>query len=180
MDKDVIIKFFLIAMVITMLIGVKFANIYITLETIFLVLGAIGVDLLSIKGLFIIDNLLSNIQNVEGIQIVFKIILILIMIFPWILLKNMIKSTICILYYSINKEKILSEGRIEKGEIYKIKSYDYGKYGPTLTTGYYLIVNLNGAKIRSFYFKRNEYSTGEEIDVILYKNWKFVKLNNMY
>lgn len=144
--------------------------------------------------------ILTDNEIFGNLSTIWEIIIIAIMIIPWLWIKNDIKFAIGILYFYFNKKKILNEGIIEKGKIEKVTSHGRGQ-------GYYLIVSINGEKIKSFTFAeydlqykylftnkadRNEkakelyklaqqknYKVGDEIDVILYKNWKYVKLYNM-
>jgi len=114
-------------------------------------------------------------EILNQIPILYLVIIVL-MIVPCFFLKNFWKNIINIIYYRINKEKILKDGKIEKGVIQKAECILRG-----FQDIYLLIAELNGKKIRSFYYLKNEYKykVGDEIDVIVYKNWKYVKLYNM-
>lgn len=110
-----------------------------------------------------------------------------------VILKNHISLTVIIIDFWINKKRLLEEGHVEKGIIEEIKTYSYTKNINNIS-GYYLIVDLNGEKIKSlpfnymdgtFYDKQasenlkgtpQAYKVGDEIDVIVYENKKYVKL----
>lgn len=134
-----------------------------------------------------------------------KLLFVVLSIMPFIFFKGYFAHTLRIIDYWINKDKILASEDIEKGIITEIKGYGYGrKY-----TGHYLIVCLNGEKIKSLPFKyhpggtivrttystvsnnRNisrektqdvlgempaQYNVGDEIDIIIYNNKKYVKI----
>ena len=144
--------------------------------------------------------ILTDNQIFGNLSVIWEVIIIAIMIIPWLWIKNDIKFAIGILYFYFNKKKILNEGSIEKGKIEK-----FTRHG--LRGGLYLIVSINGERIKSLTFEeydlqykylftnkadryekakelyklaqQKNYKVGNEIDVILYKNWKFVKLYNM-
>ena len=149
------------------------------------------------------------------IPTMFFVIYIILFIVSLIFVCIYLKFTINLLYYWINKEKILKYGKIERGVIKKIKVYRDPEFNNEVDA-YRLIVELNGKEIKSLFFRKNInikveyvkhyqfikindskddiktinenkyeyeehalYEVGDEIDVIVYKKWKYVKLYEM-
>lgn len=143
-------------------------NLTMIFSSIVLTLFVIALDVLCIM-------LLSYNRIFGGLPAMVNLTVITIMILPWIFLIDYLKATIKILYYNFNKEKILTEGQIEKGIIQKIKSYGYRR---GYKSGYYLIVEFYDEKIRSFYFKNNS----EKEKTIVYNSrkekWSMFKVEN--
>lgn len=104
-----------------------------------------------------------------------KLFLIIISILPVIFMREYIDHTIRILDFYIYKRKMLEKGIIKKGVIREIKSY--GFYIRRIN-GYYLIVDFDGKKIKSIPLSKcylnKLYNIGDEIDVIVYRNKKYV------
>ena len=77
------------------------------------------------------------------------------------MLRKNIQGTFRIIDYWINKKKLLEIGNIEVGEIVDIIKETHAihryRYRHRYTYRYYLIVDLNGEKIKSLYFKDNIY-----------------------
>ena len=108
------------------------------------------------------------------IPVILKLFIIIIFAIPIIFYKRDILHTVKILDYSINRKKIMEFGKIENGIIQEIKPYSLGGRG---SDGYYMIVDFNSEKIRSIPFDNNfSYKVGDEIEIIMYKNNKYVKV----
>lgn len=142
----------------------------------------------------------------EKIPLIVKLIIIVISIAPFVCIKGHIAHTIRILDYWIHKNKILEMGYIEKGIIKEIKSYSLFKdatdgyylivdfngekikslpfrYNPGATivrTTYrnvYSNGKLNREKVEEVLGDMPQlYNVGDEIDVIIYHNKKYIKL----
>jgi len=140
------------------------------------------------------------------LPIILKLIIIIISILPIICIKGYISHTIRILDFCINKDKLLEMGYIEKGIIQEIKSYGFhtrrtdGYYlivdfngekiksipfryhqGRTMVKTTYKTVysdgKFNKEKIEEVLGDMPQlYNVGDEIDVVIYKNKKYVKL----
>lgn len=162
-------------------------NLAMIFETVIYILGTIAIDYIGMKLIDSNNILISNIEGMSNSLIILNLVVVGIMIMPWFLTMKSLKNTMDMLFYNYNKEEILEKGEIEKGIIKKIKAYAHGNRS---AYGYYLIVDFKGEKIRSFNYSNkrikntsNEeqylYNVGDEIDVILYKNKKIVKLYDM-
>lgn len=106
------------------------------------------------------------------IPTMFFIIYIILFIVSLILVCIYLKFTINLLYYWINKEKILKYGKIERGVIKKIKVYRDPEFNNEVDA-YRLIVELNGKEIKSLFFKKNI-----NIKVEYVKHYQFIKIND--
>jgi len=127
----------------------KYVKLSMVFITIFLLILIIGVD----SSLFI----LMFFCEISGkIPIILKIIIIIILILPIMCIKEYISHTVRILDFFINKNKLLKMGYIENGIIKEIKSYGFDRFG---TDGQYLIVDLNGEKIKSMPFRYHQGGT---------------------
>ena len=108
----------------------------------------------------------------NSIVICFAIIFSIIMI---LITRSIISGGIRVIDYYIHRKKAFENGYKEVGTIIKIKK----EYNTMDSSRYYLIVDLNGKKIKSIYFMDNIYTEGETIDVLTYKNRHYVVLNYM-
>ena len=63
-------------------------------------------------------------------------------------------------------EVLVANGHKEIGTIIKIKS----QFNTEFSTRHYLIVDINGKKVKSLYYIDDIYKVGENIDVMVYKN----------
>lgn len=143
------------------------------------------------------------------LPLMIKIFLIFISILPLICIKEYISHTFRILDYWINKNKLEEIGYIEKGTIKEIKSYGFGKYnkdgyflivefngericsipfryfqGGTLVKTTYKRVYNNGnstkEKVEEVFGETPQlYNIGDEIDVIVCNNKKYVKFKEL-
>ena len=142
------------------------------------------------------------------IPIMLKLIVIVISILPILLIKGYIAHTIRILDFCINKNKILESGYIEKGIIQEIKSYSLRRFskdgyylivdfngekikslpfryhngGTVIKTTYksiYSAGQINKERIEEVLDDIPQlYNVGDEIDVIIYNNKKYVRLKD--
>lgn len=87
--------------------------------------------------------------------------------------KNTILDVITILDYYVHKKEAFINGYIDNGEIIDIRcERKLGSYEK-----YQLIVNYNGKKLRSIYFRDNIYEIGKNIEVLVYKSHNYVVLS---
>lgn len=177
----------------------KYVKLSMVLTTILLVSLIIVVD--SYLFMIIFANEISS-----ELPIILKLIIIIILILPIICIKEYILHTIRILDFCINKNKILEMGYIEKGVIQEIKSYGFRNFskhgyylivdfkgekiksipfryyqGGTMVKTTYKTVYKNG-KLDKEKFEEvlgditQLYNVGDEIDIIIYNNKKYVRL----
>lgn len=135
---------------------------------IMLIVICLAIMIISAMGLLIVssDNITLNI-----VIICFIIIFLIVMV---LIAKNIILGAIRIIDYYIHRKEAFENGYREIGTIIKIKS----EFNTVNSTRYYLIVDLNGKKIKSTYFTDNIYTVGENIDILIYKNHHYVVLDN--
>ena len=145
-------------------------------------------------------------SNKIQLPLIVKLFLIVISILPFVCIKGFISHTFRILDYCINKNKFLEMGYIDKGIIKEIRAYGFGKYekdgyylivdfngekiksipfryqqgGIMIKTTYKKIHNNGNTtkeKIEEVLGEMpQQYNVGDEIDVVIYNNKKFVKL----
>lgn len=135
----------------------------------------ISIILIGIYCFYLVIRLLI-IMNFSVWFTIFILSLGLLLLFAAIVLsKSKIYFFLKLIDYYIHKNKAFKYGRIETGMIVDIKREGYARYG--YHKRYYLVVDLNGKHIKSNIFASNKYSIGENINVIVYKNHKYVILN---
>lgn len=115
----------------------------------------------------------------KNIGIIITVMWLGLIIAIWIGTKERILGAIRTKYYNENERKILENGDKLKGKIIEVKSL--GWYGQSRRynfrkgwEGYYLIVEVDGEKIKSKIFSDNKYQIGQEIDVACYNNHKYI------
>ena len=101
--------------------------------------------------------------NNNEVYIIIFVILFIIMILVSI---GILSGVVRILDYYINRKKVFANGHKEIGTIIKIKS----QFNTEFSTRHYLIVDINGKKVKSLYYIDDIYKVGENIDVMVYKN----------
>ncbi len=190
----------IIILVILVLILDFFEKKYVKLFMVLRTMLIMGIILLLNGTILVFIYGLSN-----DLPLLLKLFLINISLLPIVFISEYIAHTIRIFDFYINRKKVLEKGIIQKGIISEIKSYSFY---PRRISGYYLIVNFDGKKIKSLPFskyhldkmvyknnyeecshniklykiKNNEvftissasYNVGNEIEVIIYKNKKYV------
>ena len=109
------------------------------------------------------------IWNNDEAYIIIFVILFIIMILVSI---GILSGVVRILDYYINRKKVFANGHKEIGTIIKIKS----QFNTEFSTRHYLIVDINGKKVKSLYYIDDIYKVGENIDVMVYKNHRYVIL----
>ena len=147
----------------------KMVNLNVILDgIIMLIVICLAIMIIGAMGLLIVssDNITLNI-----VIICFIIIFLILMV---LIAKNIILGAIRIIDYYIHRKEAFENGYREIGTIIKIKS----EFNTVNSTRYYLIVDLNGKKIKSTYFTDNIYTVGENIDILIYKNHHYVVLDN--
>lgn len=115
---------------------------------------------------------LSQNSDIAYISAFFFVIPFIILILVY---KSEIAGTIRVIDYYIHRKKVFEQGYEDISLIVDIKKISFGKYGRNKK--YYLIVDYNGEKIKSLYFWDDIYSTGENIKIMIYENYKYVILN---
>lgn len=193
-----IIVIIILAYILDFLIK-KYVKLSMVLITIILVALIIVVDSCLFMAIFISEISVK-------LPIMLKLIIIIISILPIICIKEYIYHTIRILDFYINKNKMLEMGYIEKGIIQEIKSYRFGRAGrdgyylivdfngekiKSIPFRYYrgerIIKTIHKIVYHDGKFNKEKieedlsnmpklYNIGDEIDVIIYKNKKYVKL----
>lgn len=101
--------------------------------------------------------------NNNEVYIIIFVILFIIMILVSI---GILSGVVRILDYYINRKKVFANGHKEIGTIIKRKS----QFNTEFSTRHYLIVDINGKKVKSLYYIDDIYKVGENIDVMVYKN----------
>lgn len=113
---------------------------------------------------------------------------------PWLLLffmlpicilifmKESVLGAFRIMDYRKNKKYILESKNISKGKVIKINSAGRYGYGHRSSfddqwQAYYLVVDLNGEKVKSVFFENNIYKIGQELNVASYNGRKYVLLD---
>lgn len=174
----------------------KYVKLSMVLTTIILVALFVVVDICLFMAIFVSEISVK-------LPIILKLIIIIISILPIICIKEYISHTIRILDFCINKNKMLEMGYIEKGIIQEIKSGRFGRDGYYLIVDfngekiksipfrYYQGGRIVKTTYKTVYhdgkFNKEKieedlgdipqlYNVGDEIDVIIYKNKKYVKL----
>lgn len=177
----------------------KYVKLSMILTTIIIVALIIVVDSCLFMAIFVSEISVK-------LPIMLKLIIIIISILPIICIKGYISHTIRILDFYINKNKLLEMGYIEKGTIQEIKSYGlrqhsldgyylivdfngekiksipfrYHQGGTMVKTTYKTVYSdskFNKEKIEEVLGDIPQlYNVGDEIDVVIYNNKKYVKL----
>ena len=147
----------------------KMVNLNVILDgIIMLIVICISIMIIVAMGILIVssDNITLNIVIICFI-IIFLILIALIA-------KNIILGAIRVIDYYIHRKEAFENGYMEIGTIIKIKS----EFNTVNSTRYYLVVDMNGKKIKSTYFTDNIYTVGENIDILAYKKHHYVVLSN--
>ena len=147
----------------------KMVNLNVILDgIIMLIVICMAIMIIGAVGLLIVssDNITLNMVIICFI-IIFFVLMVLIA-------KNRILGTIRVIDYYIHRKEAFENGYREIGTIIKIKS----EFNTVNSTRYYLVVDMNGKKIKSTYFTDNIYTVGENIDILIYKKHHYVVLNN--
>lgn len=198
MNLIAIIAIIILAYILDFLIK-KYVKLSMVLITIILVALIIVVDSCLFMAIFVSEISVK-------LPIMLKLIIIIISILPIICIKEYISHTIRILDFCINKNKLLEMGYIEKGIIQEIKSYGFGRFGrdgyylivdfngekiKSIPFRYYQGGKIVKTTYKTVYhdgkFNKEKieedlgdmpqlYNVGDEIDVIIYNNKKYVKL----
>ena len=194
MNLIAIIAIIILAYILDFLIK-KYVKLSMVLITIILVALIIVVDSCLFMAIFVSEISVK-------LPIMLKLIIIIISILPIICIKEYISHTIRILDFCINKNKLLEMGYIEK----EIKSYGFGRFGrdgyylivdfnaekiKSIPFRYYQGGRIVKTTYKTVYhdgkFNKEKieedlgdipqlYNVGDEIDVIIYNNKKYVKL----
>lgn len=198
MNLITIIAIIILAYLLDFLIK-KYVKLSMVLNTILLVTLIVAVDISLFIAIFVSEISVK-------LPIMLKLLMIIIAILPIICIKGYILHTIRILDFCINKNKLLEMGYIEKGIIKEIKSYGFSEFrkdgyylivdfngekiksipfryhqgGTMLKTTYKTVYSdgkFNKEKTEEFLGNMLQlYNVGDEIDVIIYNNKKYVKL----
>lgn len=191
-----------IVLIILVLIVNFFEKKYVKLSMILHTIFILGIIML-LNGTILAFIFISS----KELPLILKLFLISISLLPIVFIREYIAHTIRIFDFYMNRRKILENGSIQKGVIQEIKSYGFRQRH---THGYYLIVDLDGEKIKSLPFgyytgrtmQKNVYedtssnlkfhkermngvlnvfprlyNVGDEIDIIVYHNKKYVMLD---
>lgn len=167
-----LIKKIIILLLVYVFLSIIISKKHVNLTVVFYGITSIIIAFIEIFLIFAVISLQPIINNAVILLEISALLILL--IFTIILSKNKILGLISILDYYIHKEKAFKNGKIETGIISNIKSEGYGRGEKR----YYLIVDFNGKQIKSNYFSYNTYSIRENINVLVYKNHKYVVLKN--
>lgn len=171
MDFIKILIFLVIAYICSSVLSTKkFLNFKILLYGI---VTLIGIAVVFVGGC-VSFYLLQIIKVGVFIRIMIAFIFVILSLVIILLGKDYILSSVRVIEYYLHKKKTLENGYTETGIIVNIKTLGFHRND----FAYYLIVEFNGKQIKSLCFLENKYLIGENIDVIVYKNYNYVVLKN--
>lgn len=98
----------------------------------------------------------------------------------WLFMGEIILGSFRIIDYRKNKNNILESKEINKGKVIKIKKA--GRYGGRKISqqwdAYYLVVDVNGEKVKSIFFENDIYKIGQELNIVSYNGREYVILES--